>query len=327
MPPISRPDEFIRATISGIIDAQFTFVELLARFIKLSYVQLSPREIAPLIAIIKLETIPAGMRMAMLSILDSAFHPFISDLINLLLTSDSPSTRSMAAVLLGSRGDRASEKTLLGLLEDPILEVRGAACFALIKIGSASSLQAVVDQLLEGNEELKRYAAEALANDPVQGYEILRQTIHSSTISIRRASLQGLACIQEDWVLEILTRLSVEDDQWIIRDMAVQLLEFHQKPSAYIPRHVPLAADASWLIQKASARGLGISRGDIPYDLLYEVLTAGNSEEQLAALDYLGDASRKETFVQLKKKTLGPENMAREKAAYLLWLNSLRTAK
>ena len=327
VPPIPKPVEYIQATISRIVDAEIPFIQLLDRLTKLSYVELSPREISPLISIVKLEMIPLGIRMAMLSIIHSAFHPTISDLTNLLLISDSQSARSITAILLGSEGDRSVEKTLLDLLADPILEIRGAACFALMKIGSATSLQAVMDQLLEGNEELKRYAAEALANDPIQGYEILKQTVRSPNISIRRASLQGLASIPEDWVLELLAQISVKDDQWIIRDMAVQMLEFRQKPNAYIPRHIPLAADASWLIQLAGARGMGISRSDVPYDLLFEVLTVGSLEEQLAALDYLGDVSHKETLEQLKKKARGSENMAREKAAYLLWLNSLRTTK
>jgi hypothetical protein len=327
IPPIFKPLEFIQATISGIVDAQFSFVQLLDRIAKLAYVKLTSREIAPLISIAKLEMIPVGIRMAMLSIIHSAFHPSISDLTNLLLSSDSPSARSITAILLGAEGDRSAEKTLLDLLSDPVLEVRGAACFALMKIGSATGLQAVVDQLLEGNEELKRYAAEALTNDPEQGYEILKQTIHSPAISIRRASVQGIVCIPEDWVIDLLTQISVEDDQWIIRDMAVQMLEFRQKTNPYIPRHIPLAADASWLIQMAGTRGMGISRGDTPYELLFDLLNVGGLEEQLAAMDYLGDASRKETFEQLKKKARGPENMAREKAAYLLWLNSLRTTK
>jgi HEAT repeat protein len=327
VPPITKPIEYIQATISGIVDAQFSFIQILDRFAKLSYIKLTPREIAPLISIVKLEMMPVGIRLAMLSILQSAFHPSISELTTLLLSSDSPTARSITAIHLGSEGDRSAEKTLLDLLSDPVPDVRGAACFALMKMGSATGLQAVVDQLLEGNEELKRYAAEALTNDPIQGYEILKQTVHSPAISIRRASVQGLACIPEDWVIELLTQLSVEDDQWIIRDMAVQMLEFRQKSNPYIPRHIPLAADASWLIQMASAKGIGISRGDTPYEVLFEVLSNGSLEEQLAAMDYLGDASRKETLEQLKKKARGPENMAREKAAYLLWLNSLRNTR
>jgi HEAT repeat protein len=327
IPPITNTVEFIQSTISGLEDSQIPFIQIFDRITNLSLLKLTPSEISPLIAIVKIEKLPVGLRLAILSNIHFAFHPSISDLTNLLLSSDSSTARSITAILLGSECDKSSEKTLLDLLSDPVIEVRGAACFALIKIGSATALQTVVDVLLEGNEELKRYAAEALTNDPVQGYDILKQTIHSPTISVRRASVQALACIPEDWVIELLTQISVEDDQWIIRDMAVQMLEYRQKPNVYIPHHTPSAADASWLIQIASSKGLGISRGDTPYALLFELLTAGSLEEQLAALDYLGDANHKETREQLIKKATGPENLAREKAAYLLWLNSQRTIK
>ncbi|MDP1779206.1 MAG: HEAT repeat domain-containing protein, partial [Anaerolineales bacterium] len=99
-------------------------------------------------------------------------------------------------------------------LSAPSLSVRRAACMALVAIGTNEALEAVGQTLLNGDEDIRRAAGEALANDPVEGHAMLRDGVTIKDILLRRAVMYGLGRINEPWALEILQNIQGDDDQW-----------------------------------------------------------------------------------------------------------------
>jgi hypothetical protein len=111
------------------------------------------------------------------------------------------------------------------ILQAPSGAVRRATCLALVAIGTEKSLEAVARALLQGDEELRRSAAEALANDPADGHAMLKEGATLADIMLRRAVVHGLARIDQPWAVETLQRMQVQDDQWAVRNLANQNLE------------------------------------------------------------------------------------------------------
>ncbi len=274
--------------------------------------------------LIQKNDLPLGLRLGVLSGYILSKDRTNINLIKQLFQSQIASVRQMAALTAGFVNDNIFESDLIHLINDATIDTRGAALFGLSLLNRASALQSIVDALFSGDEYIKRMAAEALAMMPSQGHAVLKEACRTNDLSVRKASIYGLSNIHENWVDELLAKISVEDNQWIVRDTAVQAIEARTNPDPFLPRRLPIAADASWLIQIASSRGEGISRSELPYSLLLDTLATGSFEEQMASLDYLVDLSKKNVFDEVYKKFSDEENMIREKASFLIWLYSNR---
>jgi len=165
--------------------------------------------------------------------------------------------------------------------------VRRAACLALVAIGMDKAFDAVARALLEGDDELRRAAAQALANSPKEGHEALREGATHSDIMVRRAVVHGLARVEQPWALELLQHLQVEDDQWAVRNLANQYVEEITKRDPRVPKQLPPASETPWVIEFATKQGTGIPRGSPATDVLILALKHGSTEERLAAIPYL----------------------------------------
>ena len=274
--------------------------------------------------LIQRNDLPLGLRLGFLSGYILSKDRTNINLIKQLFQSKVGSVRQMAALTAGFVNDTIFESDLVHLINDESFDTKGAALFGLALLNRSSSLQSIVDTLFSGDESIKRIAAEALAMIIPQGHEVLKEACRTNDLSVRKASIYGLSNIHQSWVDDLLAKISVEDNQWIVRDTAVQAIEARTKPDPFLPRRVPIAADASWLIQIASSRGEGISRSELPYALLLDTLASGSFEEQIASLDYLVDLSRKNIFDAVFRKFSGEEDIIREKASFLIWLYSNR---
>ena len=148
-------------------------------------------------------------------------------------------------------------------------------------------MEAVARALLRGDEELRRAAAESLANNRVEGHAALMEGSSAKDILLRRAVVYGLARLHEKWVTEILEKIQVEDEQWVVRNAAVEVLESRTKVSPRVPRKLQPPHEAPWLIEFAGRYGVGIAPGAPTTDLLLRALKSEKEEERLAALGYL----------------------------------------
>jgi len=157
----------------------------------------------------------------------------------------------------------------------------------LVSIGTGPAMEAVARALLHGEEELRRAAAEALANDPKEGYAMLKEGITLADILLRRAVIYGLARVDEEWATEALQTIQVEDDQWVVRNSASEVLDRRVQDDPRLPHRLSPPSETPWLIEFAGKQGLGISPGSPATEILIAALKSDIEEERLAALPYL----------------------------------------
>jgi HEAT repeat protein len=141
--------------------------------------------------------------------------------------------------------------------------------------------------LLQGAEEVRRAAAESLATNPEEGHLALTEGSTMEDLLVRRAVVYGLIRIKQPWAIQILEKMEIEDSQWIVRTAASQALEEVRKPDIHIPKGRPPLHQVPWLIVYASKLGIGVAPGKPAVDLLMMVLKNGDTEQRLAAMEYL----------------------------------------
>lgn len=243
--------------------------------------------IAGLVEILQNSDNPLALRGQVAAAFALNGDPNMGALFRQLLLSPSDELRLMACLGLGIMRDAKAVEGLTRVLTQTIGPAQRAACLALVAIGTPPALEAVASALLQGDEDLRRAAAESLANDLSEGREALREGINSDDILMRRAIAYGLARIPEDWALELLEKTQVEDTQWVVRNVAVELLDSRSRPDPRIPRRLTPPAETPWLIEFAGKQGMGISPGQIATDMLLLAFKGENYDEQRAALSYL----------------------------------------
>jgi hypothetical protein len=195
---------------------------------------------------------------------------------------------SLAALGSGAIQDSKATELLASTITAPSVSARRAACLALVATGQSSAMEAVARALLQGDDETRRAAAEALANDPKEGHEMLRDGATMEDILVRRAVVYGLARINSPWAIETIEKIQVEDDQWIVRSAAAEVIESRSVTgNPHIPRPLTPPSQTPWLIEFAGKQGVGISPGSPATDLLLTAVKNGNELEQQAALNYL----------------------------------------
>jgi HEAT repeat protein len=215
-------------------------------------------------------------------------------LLRQLLEAKDALGRQLAAVGCGIVRDGKAIPGLTALLKDPSPIVQRAALLGLVAIGSRPALEVVAEALLHGGEEQRRYAAEALANHSEEGHPTLEEATQLDDLLVRRAAVFGLGRIHQDWAVQILEKLQVEDSQWVVKAAAAQKLEESNKPDPRIPRPLPPLTELPWLVSFAGEHGMGVVPGKPAADLVSLALQEGNEEQKLAAifvLSRLGDSA------------------------------------
>jgi HEAT repeat protein len=244
--------------------------------------------------------------------------PGAATLFRQLLNSHSFELLPLAALGSGALRDARTQDTLEEIMQAPVGSVRRAACLALVAIGTEKSLEVVARALLQGDDELRRAAAEALANDPGEGHAMLKEGATLADIMLRRAVVHGLARIDEPWAAETLQRMQLEDDQWAVRNLAGQYLEQKTHPDRRIPQPLKVPSEAPWLIEFAGKQGMGIPRGGPATDVLMGAYKHGDTEQRLAALPYLKRVADEGIIGALYNGMYGEDPEVREASFYAL---------
>ncbi len=269
---------------------------------------------ASLLAILQAEGQPVGLRGQAMAAFATSRDPGAVTLFRQLLTSRSFELIPLAALGSGALKDVKAIDALEELMQAPAGAVRRAICLALVAIGTERSLEGVARALLQGDEELRRAAAEALANDPVEGHAMLKEGATLADILVRRAVVHGLARVGQPWAIETLQRMQVEDDQWAVRNLANQYLEQMQAMDTRVPRPLPTPSEAPWLIAFAGKQKMGIPRGGPATDVLLSAFKQGDTEERLAALPYLRRVANEGIIGALYNAMYGEDPEVREAA-------------
>jgi HEAT repeat protein len=272
------------------------------------------KSFASLLGILQAEGQPIGLRGQAMAAFVSSGDPGAATLFRQLLASRSFELIPLAALGTGALRDVKAIDALEELMQAPVSAVRRAICLALVAIGTEKSLEGVARALLQGDEELRRAAAEALANDPVEGHAMLKEGATLADILVRRAVVHGLARVGQPWAVQALQRMQVEDDQWAVRNLANQYLEQMQIMDTRVPRPLPPPSESPWLIAFAGKQKMGIPRGGLATDVLLSAFRQGDTEERLAALPYLKRVPNEGIINALYNAMYGEDPEVREAA-------------
>ena len=292
-------------------------------FIVARWLRDAPREaawrskaFARLLSILQGEGQPLGLRGQAMAAFVTSGDPGAATLFRQLLGSRSFELIPLAALGSGALKDGKAVRVLEELLQAPVGAVRRSVCLALVAIGSEQSIEGVARALLQGDEELRRAAAEALANDPGEGHAILREGATLEDIMLRRAVVHGLARVGQPWAVELLQRMQVQDDQWAVRNLANQYLEQIHTIDPRVPRPLATPSESPWLIEFAGKQKMGVPRGGPATDVLLNAFRHGDTEERLAALPYLKRVASEGIIGALYNAMYGEDPEVREAAFY-----------
>ncbi|MGD8605303.1 MAG: HEAT repeat domain-containing protein, partial [Anaerolineales bacterium] len=261
-----------------------------------------------------------GLRLRSVHALAYANEPTVNVLFQRLLKMDHPSNRILGALGLGGLRDGTSVELLSQISHgDQSLLVRQAACLALAAIGSEPALETLGRHLLQGEEQMRLCAAEALAIHPDEGFAMLREAIDLEHVLTRRAAVFGLLRVHARWARDILHTLQVEDDQWVVRGAASEAIErLHQTPWK-IPQPINEVADLPWLVAFAGREGYGVAPGRAGIEMVRRALLKGNDEEKIAAIETIAWATIDDLGPELNQALYSPEAHLRDVAFETLW--------
>jgi hypothetical protein len=266
---------------------------------------------------------PYGLRLRAVDALVQAAEPTAAILFRRLLTVDAAGTRLLAVLGLGGLRDEESVSALAGVMaHDRELMVRQAACLGLAGIGSDAALEALGRSLLEAEEGIRLSAAEALACHPDEGFSMLRDASEVANLLTRRAAVFGLARVPEDWAMQILEKMAVDDEQWVVRGAAAEAAERRRNPPWRIPAPVSDPSQLPWLAAYAAKVGSGMAAGKAAMEMLRRAVSSGTVEEQIAALETVAWLDSNEFQLELNKALRSDQPFLRDAAFESLWRQS-----
>ncbi len=292
-----------------------------ARWLKDAPIESSwrPKVLHRLAKILRNEVYPLGLRGRVLIAMVASNDPDLGALLRHLVKAPRWSLRSLGALGAGMMKDSKSVVDLTNLLYERSPDPRRAAGLALVEINTQSALDAAATGLLQGDEDLRRAVAEAFANHPEEGYPLLEEGAQHEDLLVRRAVVFGLARTRQEWAVELLETMQVEDEQWVVRNAATQALEEIRRTNPNIPKPLPPLHESPWLIAFAAERGLGLTSGKPARELLLRALKEGTIEERQAAMEYLHQSIDQGMVVEIYNLLYGEELPLREAAYNLLW--------
>lgn len=249
----------------------------------------------------------------------------LAQLFTKLFSTKQPELLPLVALGAGLIGDESTGEKLVELLSGPSMEQNLSACMALVAIGTKESLEVITHVITTGDEKLARLAAEAFAAKPDISSEFLKNSLNSNNVITRYAVVCALGKINEKWANPLLSRLSTEDPQWMVRNTALNLFENRQKGSPFIPKPLPPIESAEWATALATRQNMTIMAGELSRDFLMQAVDFGSAEERQAVLDYLRifPAPDVKIFDSVKKILEKESRPLQDAAAYALWFYSL----
>ena len=261
-----------------------------------------------------------GLRLRAVHVLASSQDPSVAVFFRRLLAAENPGSCVLGSLGLGGLGDPESIKPLLEVIEKRrSLHTRQAACLALAAIATEEALESLGRILLEGDESVQIAAAEALACNPDEGYSMLRDAIEVQNLLTRRAAVFGLGRIREEWVTKILEQVQLEDEQWVVRGAAAEVLERRRNPPWKVRAPMQEISQLPWLQDFAAREGLAVAPGRAALEMVRRALNKGKPEEQIAALEAIAWMGGEELSLELFQALRSSEPHLRDAAFEALW--------
>jgi HEAT repeat protein len=215
-------------------------------------------------------------------------------------------------------------------LQDPELEVREAAVYALGHIPSEATVEPLIDTLLEADESMRQVAAEALAKKGEKGHAILRDATKEEDLLVRRAATFGLSAVGEEWAFELLGQVERQDSQWMVRSAATEALQRAKKTQQAAAKLdlSPLSLDEQgWLVEWGATRGMSVGLGRTAMPVLMRALAEGDAQVKLAAIRTIARMGDADMIIHLRPLLGEPDPTLRAAAFRTIAEISARTGK
>jgi len=235
-----------------------------------------------------------------------------------LLKTDNTDTKRAAAFGAGYVQDLASVPLLIDQMRDSF-PASVSASYALGKIASPKALEAIADELLHGNELLRRAAAESLAQNRSEGHPALREGIAMDDLLVRYAVVHGLSLINESWAIDILDKLRIDENEWVVRDLAQHVFEVFETGSPYLPTPQLPVYKSAWLHTFTEQHNLAAVSPKTALDLLLTALEKGTGEQKQASLSHIRRLFIPDHIPSLLKLLDDPDPVITQQAALTLW--------
>lgn len=282
-----------------------------------------PQVMRRLAQIVSSENQPFSIRAKAMAGIVFSNEKNIAGLFRQYLTTGSTVVKVLAAYACGIIQDQTLFKELSALLSDPDQHVRVAASTAIARWDMPQAQDLTARILIQADEYMRRAAAEVLTLNPVEGMQTLLDGTTHNDILVRRACVYGLGLIDKPWSRDALSKLQLEDGQWVIRNTAAQSLENLNNIDAHMPKRQPAPYTAPWVINFATQHGAGLSPNASPVMTLLQVLNSGTDEEKIGAMEYLSSYFEEGIIAKLYDCIYGNEVAISEYAIYYLWIISL----
>ncbi|MBN1264099.1 MAG: hypothetical protein JXA25_01305 [Anaerolineales bacterium] len=280
--------------------------------------------LAGLAQIISKEDYAFGLRLRATHALVHACEQNASQLFIHMLSRPDPRSKVLGALGLGGIGyiDGITE-IIMAIRNDPNPLVRQACTLALSALGSDRALETLGRLLLQGNEQAQGIAAAALPCNIDEGHQMLRDALEMKEAGVRRAAVLGLERVHANWVDEYLNTLKLDDDEWVVRNAALQISEHRASPPLFF---IPQKADLhqlSWLISFAAKQGLGVPSGRAAQEVLRRAITQGSIEESIAGLEAVIWYADDEFLPEVNQNLRSDDFYRKDSAFEVLWKLSL----
>ncbi len=206
-------------------------------------------------------------------------------LLKQLLSQKDNTFKELALITYGSCADEDTlNSELLNMIDQSNSRLKKFIVLCLSIHEKEESLQALARLLLNSDEDIRKLVAECLSTMKDQGTEILRDAITLEDILVRRSAIFGLVRLDELWARELLNTLSIEDPQWVVRNVAHQAVEYlDSHPNVSIKTNIPVY-EKEWIIQFAAEQNLGLSPDINPTPLLLRAAVSGSESVRINAL-------------------------------------------
>ena len=223
--------------------------------------------------------VPEILRARAIAALAVSGEPGVMALLKKLLARPDTRSRQMAALALSAFDPEESTLQLKALLEDEASAVRAAAVHALGWQNAPVGEQPLLSALISTDETLSHAAAEQMALNGGEGWEILREAAADEMVHVRRAATHGLRQLDHHWAVRLLEEIEREDPEWVVRTAATVALEATAARNEPAPWSPLQAGDLEWLIEWAAEREEGVPAGGAAVPVLRRLLTEADAPE------------------------------------------------